>query len=159
MTLGGIIILGLVVTVFMLGLAIGSWAMNRMLGRRSRRDLVKLELALAALSALLPIVLLGLGRIRSGAWAGASAEAVLALMTGLLAVLVGMEFPLAGKEDFQAVTATAARLYTADLVGACLGALLVSTFLIPLIGVIWVCLIAAAMNLISGAILRCTGKA
>jgi len=55
--------------------------------------------------------------------------------------------------DFQTVTATAARLYTADYVGAALGALLVSTLLIPVIGVVAVCLLAAGLNFLSGAVI------
>jgi predicted membrane-bound spermidine synthase len=64
-----------------------------------------------------------------------------------------MEFPLAGKAGFAGLEQTASRLYTADLVGAAAGALLVSTLLIPLIGVVGVCLIAAAMKVACGSIL------
>ena len=42
---------------------------------------------------------------------------------------------------------TASRLYTADFAGAALGALLVSTLLVPLLGATTVCLFTAALNL------------
>ena len=48
--------------------------------------------------------------------------------------------------------ATASRLYTADFVGACLGALLPSTLLIPLIGVPAVCLLIAALNAVAAVV-------
>jgi spermidine synthase len=148
--------LGLLVTAFMMGLAIGSWTMNRMLARRTRRDLARLELAVAAFAALLPAALIALGRVPAGGTWRFLVEAALAFLSLLLAVLVGMEFPLAGKAHFRAVTTTAAQVYTADYVGACLGALLVSTFLLPLIGMVWVCLLAAALNCVSGAVLWLT---
>lgn len=147
---------GVIVTMFMLGLGIGSFAMNRMLPRRSRKDLVRLELAIAVYAALLPLALIALSR--GGAVAPVASQAVIPLLTLLLAVLVGMEFPLAAKADFQAVTSTAARLYTADYVGAALGALLVSTLLIPVIGVVAVCLLAAGLNVISGAVIFVTSR-
>jgi spermidine synthase len=150
---------GLIVTMFMLGLAVGSFAMNRMLPRRNRRDLVKIEFGVALLAAVLPFMLMGLGHLGSGIASSISAHVAIPLLTFILAVLVGMEFPLAGKADFRGVAPTAARLYTADFVGACLGALMVSTILIPVIGVVWVCLLAAGLNLVSGAIVLSKGTA
>ena len=65
----------------------------------------------------------------------AAGQVAIPLLTLMLAVLVGMEFPLAAKVDFQVRPPTSARLYTADYLGAALGALLVSTLLIPVLGV------------------------
>ena len=75
------------------------------------------------------------------------------LLTLVLAVLVGMEFPLAARVDFQGPAATSARLYTADYIGAALGALLVSTLLIPVLGVFVVCLLTAGLNLLAAGIM------
>ena len=61
-----------------------------------------------------------------------------------------MQFPLANRLEFDGTVAGASRLYTADFVGACLGALLASTLLIPLMGVTGVCLLTAALNLVAG---------
>ncbi len=75
------------------------------------------------------------------------------LLTLLLAVLVGMEFPLAARVDFQDPAATSARLYAADYLGAALGALLVSTLLIPVLGVFMVCFLTAGLNLLAAGIM------
>ncbi|KKK62044.1 hypothetical protein LCGC14_3008270, partial [marine sediment metagenome] len=120
--------LGLIVTVFMLGLAVGSAWMNRTLQRRRRADLAKLELFLAAFAAAMPAGLIAVGHLQAGPVGQVAAQGALALLAFLLAVLVGMEFPLAAKEDFAGVTPTAGRIYTADFVGACLGALLVIAY-------------------------------
>lgn len=141
-----------IVTAFMLGLGIGSWTMNRRLEHCTRAHLVALELGAAAVAAGVPLVLLGLGWL-GGSVAMFAGQVVIPLLTLLLAVLVGLEFPLAGKVDFQGVTSSAARLYTADYLGAALGALLVSTWLIPLWGVAAVCLLCAGINLVSAAVL------
>jgi spermidine synthase len=143
--------LGLIVTMFMLGLGIGSWLMNRSLAGRGRRDLVLLELAIALAAVGVPACLAWLGSVGSGPAAVIASQAVIYLLTLVVAVLVGLVFPLAAKLDFHEVAATASRLYTADYLGAALGALLVSTLLVPLIGVWGVCLLAAVLNLAGGA--------
>ena len=143
---------GLIVTMFMVGLSIGSFTMTRLLAKRTRRDLVILQFAVAAYAVLLPPALLGLAHLGDGAAAAMLSRGAIPLLTLLLALLVGLEFPLAGKVDFDSVTVTASRLYTADLVGASLGALLVSTLLIPVIGVVWVCLLTAGLNAASGVL-------
>jgi len=147
---------GLIVTMFMAGLAAGSHLANRTLARRRRRDLVKMELGVAVYAMLLPAALFALDRLAGAGWELASAWVAFPLLTFGLAVLVGMEFPLASKADFRAVAPTASRLYTADYVGGAVGALLVSTLLIPLVGVLAVCAIAAGLNVFSALVLRLT---
>ena len=140
---------GLIITMFMLGLGAGSLVMNRLLPVCGRNHLVALALAITIYSVCVPYILMALGHSESNVAAWAAIPA----MTLLLAMLVGMEFPLAGKVGFQEVAATAARLYTADYIGAALGALLVSTLLIPVLGVTAVCLMAAGLNLLAAGMM------
>lgn len=147
---------GLIVTVFMAGLAVGAFVANSKLTRWGRRDLTKLALAVAAYAGALPIALLGLNRLTAGGADFVSAAVAFPLLTFVLAVLVGMEFPVAARADFREVAPTAGRLYTADYVGSCVGALLVSTLLIPLVGVLAVCMIVAGLNVASGLIVHFT---
>jgi len=158
---------GLVVTVFMAGLAAGAWWANRSMlwggvaePRRWRhsamppyiRELALLALAIAALAALLPVILRQLGRLDVAVGTPLAGQGVVLLATLVLAVLVGAQFPLASAADPGEPAAKASRLYTADLVGAALGALLVSTLLIPLLGVTVVCLLTAGLNLAAAAL-------
>ncbi|MDD2763616.1 MAG: fused MFS/spermidine synthase [Opitutaceae bacterium] len=106
-----------------------------------------LSLALAGLAVLLPCLLPALGRLDAIAGQG-----VVLLLTFLLAALVGGQFPLAAAAEPGEAAVTASRLYTADFLGAALGALLVSTLLVPLLGVAAVCLCTAALNLAAAAI-------
>jgi hypothetical protein len=50
-------------------------------------------------------------------------------------------------------SAAASRIYTADFVGAGLGAFLASAWLIPLLGLGWTCRLVALLNLLAGALL------
>ncbi|MBI5817530.1 MAG: fused MFS/spermidine synthase [Verrucomicrobia bacterium] len=239
--------LGIIVTVFMAGLAAGALGMMRPeCGRglsaptgsnvtchnsrgteapptfnqasvRHRRQLAQLAFAIAAFAALLPLCLMALARV-GGNGRFFLVQTAIALLTFLLAALVGMQFPLAGRvctaptsrdrrspspwpsphrmgrgntsvpiatgstpsdspdsaqnvplapaegeragvrgqsdgmDSVENATATASRLYTADFIGACLGALLPSTLLIPLIGVPAVCLLIAALNAVAGVV-------
>ena len=95
----------------------------------------------------------GLGKSEGPAALAATAAAI-PLLVLVLAVLVGMEFPLAARIDDRDAAATSARFYTADYVGAALGALLVSTWLIPVLGVTMVCLLTAGLNLLAAGAMR-----
>ena len=149
---------GLVVTAFMAGLAVGAWRVNRRLDRKATagfspiRLLLLLSCAIAGLAVLLPFILPQLGRLDVLTGSVLTGQGVVLLLTFLLAALVGGQFPLAGATGSGEAAVTAARLYSADLVGAALGALLVSTLLIPLLGVTAVCLLTAGLNLVAAAI-------
>jgi len=143
--------LGIIVTMFMAGLAVGAWVGNRAYLKR-RRLLATLAFAIAGLSVLIPLVLMALGRSSGSTVSLVVVRVTIAFLTFVLAMLVGMEFPVASQVEFDNASATASRLYTADFVGASLGALLASTFLIPLIGVTAVCLLTAGLNVIGGAL-------
>jgi spermidine synthase len=160
---------GLVVTVFMAGLAVGAWCANRWLDRWNAlsptrsirlgalsspagRSTVLLSFAIAALAVVTPVVLPQLRAIDAQAGSALAGQGVILLLTFVLAALVGAQFPLAATAESREVTATAARLYTADLTGAALGALLVSALLIPLLGITAVCLLTSGLNAAAAAI-------
>ena len=144
---------GLIVTAFMAGLAGGSLLANRRPPASPRRALALAGVAVAALAVLLPPALRALAAVAAPLATALSAFAAFPLLTFLLAGLVGFVFPLAARADFQSVAVTASRLYTADYVGGCAGALLVSTLLVPLLGVPAACAIIAGVNVLAAAAL------
>jgi len=109
-----------------------------------------LAFLIAGFAALLPLWLPLLNRMGGSAASLAMVQAIIALLTLILAILVGMQFPLANRLEYDGTIRGAARLYEADFVGACLGALLACTVLIPLIGVGGVCLLTALLNVAGG---------
>ena len=168
---------GVIVTVFMAGLALGAMIANGVginleAGRagcpqpaaaarsesapcqRQARYLCFLAFGIALYAILLAFLLPRLNRAGDMASLLWFIKAAIALLTLILAVLVGMQFPLANRLEFNGTVAAASRLYTADFVGAFLGALLASTLLIPLIGVMGVCLLTAALNLLGGTMIQ-----
>ncbi len=130
---------GVVVTAFMVGLLVGAFYVNARVGH-SRRRLVVLEFLMCAFSLVLGVVLPSM--VKVGFF----------FMTGALGILVGAEFPLASKLYYEDVHVTAAALYSVDLLGGCLGALLVSSLLIPLLGVVAVCIMVGVLKVLSGII-------
>jgi spermidine synthase len=178
---------GVIVTVFMVGLAAGAAWANRSSVRsfggassaspinlgprvtqpsetdaarserapyqRQAKHLAYLAFAITGYAMLLPLLLPLLNRMGGTTASLLAIKTVIALLTLILAVLVGAQFPLANQLQFDGSAAGAARLYTADFVGASLGALLASTLLIPLVGVTGVCLLTAALNALAGGVL------
>jgi spermidine synthase len=119
-------------------------------------------ISLAVLSLLLPPALRLLSRVSALHGSDLIVQVCVALLTFVLAANVGAQFPLANRVELsivgQASRASlrehaAARLYTADFMGAFLGALLASALLVPLLGVTGVCLLAAALNALAGGAL------
>ena len=170
---------GVIVTVFMGGLAVGAVLTNCSSRRKEAltgegkskidqslltsaatklmndggKHLSHLAFAIAGYAILLPLLLPLLNRMGGTAVSLLAIKAVIALLTLILAVLVGAQFPLANRLQFDGTATGASRLYTADFVGASLGALLASTLLIPLVGVMGVCLLTAALNALAGGVL------
>jgi spermidine synthase len=143
---------GLVVAVFMAGLAGGAaWATRRAGGEDATRILARLGWVTGGLAAALAMVpsLVGAGAATIP-WVG---QAALLGSTAAVGACVGAQFPLAGAASAGGTTRIAARLFGADLLGASAGALLVSAWLIPGIGVAAVCLLIAALNFVAAALL------
>jgi len=135
--------LGVIVAALMAGLAVGAWVARQWPARR----LAGLAFGVAVFAAMIPVVLRYAGYLP-----------VIVAVTFALAAVVGMEFPVASRADPAGGAATASRLYAADLVGACLGAWLASTLLIPLLGVTLVCVLTAVLNAGAGVVVwRRTG--
>ena len=139
--------LGLVVTAFMSGLAVGAAAALHLGGpARPVQWLAALGFGLAALAAILPFLLAPLGRLDAVLGTELAGQSAILLLTFALAALVGAQFPLAGAAGPPAAGRRAGHLFSADLLGAALGALLVSAWLVPIFGVTAVCLLTAGLN-------------
>ena len=164
--------LGVVVAAFMAGLAVGAWITgchpersegSQSLARAETTEICR-ELRLVRLGfrcaqndkyrlAGLAFVIAGLAAVLPVVLQHAGHAPVIVALTFILAAVVGMEFPVASRVDGGASAATAGRLYAADLIGACLGAWLASTLLIPVLGVPVTCGLTAALNVAAGLVM------
>jgi spermidine synthase len=151
--------IGLLITAFMAGLSLGGWWMARWLRGTSARGnplvtlgpaLLRLEIAIVLYLAAFPVAL---GFLHARAPEPAEFAWVRIVLLGLnvgAGLLVGLEFPLANAMYLPArsgIGETAGILYAADLVGACLGAVVVSVALLPALGILETCAFLVVLKL------------
>ena len=149
--------IGLIIALFMAGLAVGAWwgsSRRAVRVRIIRRNLLALEAVLIALALLIPAM-------------ASFGAALLPLVPGGRFLLIGIlfvagfatggQFPLAvglylrGKDE--KVGAGAGAIDSADHLGAALGAALTGVLLVPVFGIWAAALLLALLKLASGAIL------
>ncbi|MCJ7543449.1 MAG: hypothetical protein MUP47_02605, partial [Phycisphaerae bacterium] len=140
------------VTVFMAGLAVGAAVANRLPGRQPRRGIAGLAVGIALLACAIPSILNVLAALAGAAAGVPLGQAAVAGAAFVLAAMVGGQFALAGRAGAGAGALAASRLYVADFLGACTGALLASAVLIPLAGLAVTCLLAGAMNVVAAVV-------
>jgi spermidine synthase len=161
--------IGLLTTAFMAGLSLGGLLMTRPPlpsppraggieggthtgGRKGgeRSTLLKLELAIVLYWALLPMGLSTLYSRITHPLVFTSIQGIFLFLNAVAGFLVGSQFPLAnrmwlkGREDLRGGVGL---LYASDLVGAFLGSIAVSVVLIPVLGILETCLLAATLKL------------
>ena len=150
---------GLIVAVFMFGLALGSWGMNSLLLKGSPREAPwrGLLLGLEAIIGLFCLSLPWLASLFVGGYDGKPPSQYSFMLLLLAAgILTGGEFPLAAKlhlTESRLVGYTAGILDSSDHLGACGGALLTGVIFVPLLGVKETCLLLVATKVISLAFL------
>ncbi len=141
---------GLVVATFMLGLFFGGRLGSARLAKpiRPARVLGCVDAAMILLCLALP-ELLALPSDAGRTAIGVPTELWFFLLSGATGCLAGIQFPLAGQLylDVNATVPRAAGLVdSADHLGAALGALLVGSLLIPLLGVMNTCFLMAGLK-------------
>ncbi len=147
--------IGFIVGAFMVGIAIGAlWIGGRLRETVGAPRLALwmgwLQLAIAAVVALTPLVLSALWASAGSAAASLlSANAIFPLLTMLIGLLVGTQFPIASllwatKRGGEAESVPL--LFATDLIGAAAGALLGGALLVPVFGALATCLLMAATS-------------
>ena len=149
--------IGVILTGFMVGAAAGAaWSI------RSRvaplRLLLRLDLALAVSGLLFAPLLVFLGEVEGGVARAVVAVAAYPLLTAVVGFTVGGQFPPAARLLFRGVETTAGELYVFDLAGACLGALVISAFAVPLLGIGATCVLLGGVKLVSALALGMSSR-
>ena len=139
--------IGVIVTVFMGGLAVGALLRPKLVPSVSRRAYMMAQIGITAYALVLLLFLSELDRFSGASFLTLTLFMVL---TFAIAALVGIVFSIAAELRAGDATAVASELYGVDLLGSALGALLVATILIPAAGFEGVCLIVGALTLLSG---------
>lgn len=141
--------IGFLLTTFMGGLAIGSWAGNRLF---IRWDVGARKLIGGA-------ILLGLIALSLIVYCGISSGLVGTLLSASLALLldgffVSGIFALASFKAATDLERISTWLYSADLVGGCLGSIAASLVLVPSFGILTTCVISAFACIVGFIFLR-----
>jgi spermidine synthase len=136
--------LGLVVTIFMAGLFVGSFWRMRIIPGATIVQYAKIQIAVALYCFLLPVVLLMLQGFEGSATV---VHGSIFLLTFVIAILVGMEFSVAGDLRRGQPQRVASELYGVDLIGSALGALLVAVVLIPMLGIVVASIVPGILSL------------
>ena len=148
--------IGLIVALFMAGLLCGAWSAQRWIKRKDSRCL------LAAVQAGIALFAVAIVFALPGFAAWPSPVAIFAgfaLTTFVAGLLNGVDFPLtvachcavAGRAD-----ASTGAVYGGELFGACLGAVLASAVVAPVLGITACCWLAAIANATACGILLIT---
>ncbi len=117
--------IGLMITAFMAGLALGAWFVNRNMHIISRKCVTIIQVSIGIYALLLPLFVM---------YAGPIASFLFPLVTLLLGAFVGALFPMAAKLRFKGAAQTAGSLFFYDYAGACIGAVIISAVTLPLLG-------------------------
>ena len=123
---------GMIITIFMAGLAAGAWYGQRRVKNAAMAHFIGIQGAVALFSLCLPLILM---LVKDHAIGDVFIHALFALLTFTIALFIGFEFWVASRLREGTVSAVASELYSVDLVGSALGAFLVSTVFLPLLGV------------------------
>ena len=144
--------IGIIVALFMLGLALGSYGMNLMMSRfeSGLKTLITIESMLVAYPLILPSLLMVISRSLTGSLI--ISEPCFMLLVTTAGVLTGLEFPLVARLYLTKEGGSgkvAGMVDSADHLGACLGALFTGTIFVPILGLQVSCVFMGLLNFTS----------
>jgi spermidine synthase len=140
---------GVIIAVFMAGLASGAWFQSRHMPATKLWHYVLIQLAVAGYAVVLPFAIEAMQRAALNA---VLVYAAFFLLTLIIAFLIGAEFSLATRLRRGSFAAVAAELYGVDLAGSAIGALLIAAVLVPVIGIPWACASVALLSVLSALV-------
>jgi len=155
--------IGLLVTAFMVGVAVGAIAMTSLLSR-IKEDLaffIKIELAIVLFSGILPVIFLLFHPYLDRPIVFFLLQIVFLVLSCLSGLLVGVQFPLANKMYLGSspnLSRTAGLLYGADLLGGWLSGIFGGVVLLPVLGLLRSCMVVVMLKLSSLIIVAASAR-
>jgi len=144
--------LGLMITSFMIGLFFGSIYITKKLDdiKDPFTTFTKIQASIALYPMILPLILIIVARSRSLHISWLGSNVIFPFLPIIAGFIGGLQFPLGNKiylSGKSGVGQIGGLTYGIDLLGACLGAIIVSTFLIPILGIFQTCTAVGLLNL------------
>ncbi len=146
---------GVIITVFMAGIAMGALSEKYFSNLTPLKNFIRIELLLGGGALFLPLLVILLKPLAKLPLLG---QLILITYTFIFSFLVGRLFNLGSRTRKGNVSYISSSLYSADLAGGALGALAVSTILLPLTGITGTALITAGACLAAAGYLTVTVK-
>jgi len=146
--------IALIITALMMGMAVGSWLGTRKIEKAKIKSIIKIHSLIFIFSLLL---LLGFYLLfKPSPKPLIAIEIIFLISAALIGGIVGFEFPVINKLylEQKALLRSSSYggrvgiIYSADLFGSCLGASLVSIFLLPIFGIYESLILLAILNII-----------
>ena len=138
--------LGIIITIFMAGLSLGALTRRKLFPEPAINHYIVLQFSLAIFSIVLPFVILLADTLSVFP---DIVHIIFFLLTLIISFIVGLLFSMATLLQKEGISNISAKVYSIDLVGSALGALIVSVLLIPLTGIIYACIIMAVFNFLA----------
>jgi len=145
--------LGLILTSFMIGLTLGSLLIISFMEKiEDEKSLyIKTQAWMSIYPLILAITLMAVAKINQASpAAGNMLQIAFLIMPALCGFIGGFQFPLANKiwlKDSKDVGKTTGLLYGIDLIGSCVGGLMIGVIFIPLLGIIQTCVLLSVINI------------
>ena len=133
---------GLIMTVFMAGLATGSLYRKKIFPDNSMIAYQKVQCIAGIFVTVLPFILTIL---RDSYMVQVVVQVIFVLLTLAVSVLIGIQFSIASSIRTATNVSTTSSIYSYDLIGSALGAAVASIFLIPVFGIANACIITAGV--------------
>jgi len=144
--------IGIILTSFMIGLALGSFFIIRALEKIEDEKAVYMKTQAWLL--IYPIILAAslliiskINQVKPGI--GNMLQPAFIILPILAGFIGGFQFPLANKiwlKDSEDIGKTTGLLYGIDLLGSCAGGIIIGIILIPILGIIQACIFLSAVN-------------
>ncbi len=142
--------LGIIITIFMAGLAAGALLRKKFFPSPVKKHYYILQLTLAVYSVILPFIIVSTESLSTFP---NLVHIIFFILTFIISLIVGFLFAIATLIQKEAISEISAKVYSVDLLGAALGALIISILLIPLAGIIYTGIILGILNLLCALII------
>ena len=146
--------IGLLVTAFMVGVAVGGTIMISLLVRikKSFAFFIRIEFAIVLFSGILPVIFLLFHSYSELLAISIHTQILFLILSFISGFLIGSQFPLANKiylKSSSKIGQTGGLLYSADLLGGWIGGLIGGVVLLPVLGLLQTCMVVLILKLSS----------
>ncbi|MBN1184558.1 MAG: hypothetical protein JXB49_19855 [Bacteroidales bacterium] len=139
---------GIIITLFMAGMTMGALMVSKRNFKKHKHAIVLLQAGIGFFGIVLPVIV----KFTNQHPGLLSVQLLYYVLTLFASILVGGMFSLTSQFSKKSYLTTASNIYSIDLLGSALGALLASAFLIPALGVFPVSYLVGGMCLVGAGV-------